>query len=210
MADKVRGLLGSLKVLQDEQVQKAQTQADAGRHPLQGPRLRRHLRAAGAADRDRRDRRSSSSIVLDWFPDWGPMKRYGLVAGALILAYKAPDIWLKNKIDKRTTRDPQGPARRARPARDLRRGRPHRRRRLRPRRPRAGPRLSRARRRIRPDLDRAWLPHRPPLGLRESRQAHRSRIDPRRRHDDDPDREIRHPAGLAPCASSPPNSATSG
>jgi tight adherence protein C len=30
------------------------------------------------------------------------MKKYGLVAGALILAYKAPDLWLKNKIDKRT------------------------------------------------------------------------------------------------------------
>src|SRR6476661_8761330 len=40
--------------------------------------------------------------VIDYFPEWGPFKRYGLVAGALILAYKAPDLWLKNKIDNRT------------------------------------------------------------------------------------------------------------
>ena len=37
-----------------------------------------------------------------YFPTWSPFKKYGLVAGALILAYKAPDLWLKNKVDKRT------------------------------------------------------------------------------------------------------------
>jgi len=40
--------------------------------------------------------------VLDWFPHWGAFKKYGAVAGALILSYKAPDLWLKNKIDKRS------------------------------------------------------------------------------------------------------------
>ena len=35
-------------------------------------------------------------------PTWGAFKKYGLVAGALILAYKAPDLWLKNKVTKRT------------------------------------------------------------------------------------------------------------
>jgi hypothetical protein len=54
MADKVRGFLASLKVLQDEPGPQGADQADAGRHPLEGPRLRRHLRALGAADRDRR------------------------------------------------------------------------------------------------------------------------------------------------------------
>ena len=77
-------------------------QADAGRHPLQGPRLRRHLRPAGAAGGDRRLRRSSCVYLVDYFPEWGVFKRYGLVAGTLILSYKAPDIWLKNKVTKRT------------------------------------------------------------------------------------------------------------
>jgi tight adherence protein C len=40
--------------------------------------------------------------LLDWFPDWSSLKRYGLVAGSLILSYKAPDLWLKNKVQKRT------------------------------------------------------------------------------------------------------------
>jgi tight adherence protein C len=39
--------------------------------------------------------------VVDYFPSWGAFKKYGLVAGILILAYKAPDLWLKNRIDKR-------------------------------------------------------------------------------------------------------------
>jgi tight adherence protein C len=41
--------------------------------------------------------------VLQWFPEWGAFKRYGLVAGTLILSYKAPDIWLSNKKGKRTS-----------------------------------------------------------------------------------------------------------
>jgi tight adherence protein C len=40
--------------------------------------------------------------VLDWFPDWSALKRYGLVAGTLVGSYKAPDFWLKNKITKRS------------------------------------------------------------------------------------------------------------
>ena len=40
--------------------------------------------------------------VIDYFPTWGAFKKYGFVAGALILAYKAPDLWLKNRVDKRT------------------------------------------------------------------------------------------------------------
>ena len=35
--------------------------------------------------------------------DWSPLKRYGVVAGTLLFSYKAADIWLKNKISKRTS-----------------------------------------------------------------------------------------------------------
>src|ERR1043165_9051234 len=101
MADKVRGLLSNLKVLQDSQVQKAQTklmQAGIRSKDLAFvvifARLVMPIAIGGFA--------ILLVFVLNYFPDWGPMKKYGLVAGALILAYKAPDLWLKNKIDKRT------------------------------------------------------------------------------------------------------------
>ncbi|MDB5693094.1 MAG: type secretion system family protein [Alphaproteobacteria bacterium] len=102
MADKVRTFLGSLKMLQDEQVQKAQ----------------KKLMQAGIRSKDLAFVVIFGRLVvpvlfgsiiiigvylLDWFPEWGSIKRYGLVAGTLILSYKAPDIWLKNKINKRTT-----------------------------------------------------------------------------------------------------------
>jgi tight adherence protein C len=102
MADKVRSLLGSLKMLQDEQVQKAQ----------------RKLMQAGIRSKDLAFVVIFARLVmplvlgtiiivgvylLDWFPEWGSFKRYALVATTLLLSYKAPDIWLKNKIGKRTS-----------------------------------------------------------------------------------------------------------
>jgi tight adherence protein C len=101
MADKVRGVLGSLKMLQDEQVEKAQ----------------KRLMQAGVRSKDLAFVVIFARMVmplllgtivivgvylLDWFPTWGPLKRYGLVAGTLILSYKAPDIWLSNKVKKRS------------------------------------------------------------------------------------------------------------
>jgi tight adherence protein C len=101
VADKVRSFLGSLKMLQDEQVDKAQ----------------RKLMQAGIRSKDLAVVvifarlvipivLGSIAIVLvyviDFWPLWGVFKRYGFVAGTLILSYKAPDIWLKNKINKRT------------------------------------------------------------------------------------------------------------
>jgi tight adherence protein C len=101
MADKVRGLLSSLKMLQDEQIQKAQ----------------KRLMQAGIRSKDLAFVVIFARLVLpivfgtiivvgvywiDWFPSWGPFKRYGLVAATLLLAYKAPDLWLKNKVTKRT------------------------------------------------------------------------------------------------------------
>jgi len=40
--------------------------------------------------------------VFDSFPEWGALKKYALVAGTIGLAYKAPDLWLGNKVKKRS------------------------------------------------------------------------------------------------------------
>ncbi len=101
VADKVRGLLASMKMLQAEQVEKAQ----------------QRLMQAGIRSKDLAfvvifarfvlpvvlgGTAITFVYLLDFFPDWGAFKKYGLVAGTLLLAYKAPDLWLKNKVDKRT------------------------------------------------------------------------------------------------------------
>ena len=100
-ADRVRSLLSSFKMLQDEQVEKAQIK----------------LLQAGIRSKDLAFVVIFARLVLplvigsvmivgvyllDWFPDWSSLKRYLLVAGSLIGSYKPPDIWLKNKISKRT------------------------------------------------------------------------------------------------------------
>jgi len=102
MADKVRGLLSSLKMLQEEQVVKAQAR----------------LMQAGIRSKDLAFVVIFARFVLpvvlgsgavfliygiDYFPDWGSFKKYGFVAGITLLAYKAPDLWLKNKVQKRTS-----------------------------------------------------------------------------------------------------------
>ena len=102
MADKVRGLLSSLKMLQEEQVVKAQAR----------------LMQAGIRSKDLAFvvifARFVMPVVLggfalfvvygiDYFPDWGSFKKYALVEGVFILAYKARDLWLKNKMQKRTS-----------------------------------------------------------------------------------------------------------
>jgi len=101
MADKVRGILSSLQMLQEEQVLKAQAK----------------LMQAGVRSKDLAFVVIFARLVLpvvlgafilwlvywvDYFPAWGSFKKYALVAGTVLLAYKAPDIWLKNKIQKRT------------------------------------------------------------------------------------------------------------
>jgi len=101
MADKVRGLLASLKMLQEGQVVKTQAK----------------LMQAGIRSKDLAFVVIFARLVLpivigaaaivliyvvDYFPAWGAFKKYGFVASSLISAYKAPDLWLKNKVDKRT------------------------------------------------------------------------------------------------------------
>jgi tight adherence protein C len=100
-ADKVRSFLASLKMLQDEQVEKAQ----------------QRLMQAGFRTKDLAFVVIFARLVLpivvgtttivtiywvDFFPEWGALKRFAAVAVSLIAGYKAPDVWLKNKITKRS------------------------------------------------------------------------------------------------------------
>lgn len=100
--DRIRDFLSSLKVLQDSQVKTAQIK----------------LLQAGIRSKDYAFAVIFGRMVLpivlggtmaflvygtEMFADWTPLKAYGLVAGSAILAYKAPDIYLKNKIQKRSS-----------------------------------------------------------------------------------------------------------
>ena len=99
--DRMRKLLQSMQVLQDSQVKVAQQK----------------LMQAGIRSKEWAVAVIFGRLVLpivfgafiiwlvyvhDYFPSWGPLKRYGLVAGVTILAYKAPDLFLNNKINKRS------------------------------------------------------------------------------------------------------------
>jgi tight adherence protein C len=100
-ADKVRSLLSSLRMLQDEQVEKAQ------RRLLQAGIRAKDLAFVVIFARFVLPVIIGTTVlvgvyILDWFPEWGAFKRYGAVAGALIGSYKAPDMFLKNRIQKRT------------------------------------------------------------------------------------------------------------
>ena len=99
--DRIRDFLQSLKVLQESQVRAAQLK----------------LMQAGIRSKEYAVAVIFGRLVLpvvfggivlyimygtDMFPTYGPLKRYGIVAVAFILSYKAPDIYLKNKITKRS------------------------------------------------------------------------------------------------------------
>jgi tight adherence protein C len=100
-ADRIRNLLASLKVLQESQLVVAQ----------------RNLMQAGIRKKEWAPAIIFGRMVMpivfggialylfygsDMFPTWGPLKRYGAVALSVFMGYKAPDIWLKNKITKRS------------------------------------------------------------------------------------------------------------
>src|SRR5215210_7133527 len=40
--------------------------------------------------------------VFGFFPDWSGLRRYMTLAGIMVGSYKAPDVWLKNKVNKRS------------------------------------------------------------------------------------------------------------
>ena len=100
-ADRMRGFLSSMKVLQDSQVKTAQIK----------------LMQAGIRKKEWAVAVIFGRLVLpivigglmvyivygtDLFASYTPFKRYGIVAVSFILSYKAPDIYLKNKITKRS------------------------------------------------------------------------------------------------------------
>jgi len=100
-ADKVRTALGSMKMLQDEQVLKAQKKL------MQAGIRAKDLAFVVIFARFVMPLVIGSVVILgvyvfDWFPTWGSFKRYALVAGSLILSYKAPDLYLANRIQKRS------------------------------------------------------------------------------------------------------------
>jgi tight adherence protein C len=100
-ADRVRSILSQFKMLQDDQVKKTQLR----------------LMQAGIRTKDLAFflilARFVMPLVLgafavlliygiNFFPTWGWFKRYAFVAVALVGSYKSPDIWLKNKVNKRS------------------------------------------------------------------------------------------------------------
>ena len=100
-ADNVRQILGQFKMLQDDQVKKTQLR----------------LMQAGIRTKDLAFFIIFARFVLPvvigiaavvmlyglgYFPDWSWFRRYATVAGLIVGAYKAPDIWLKNKVTKRS------------------------------------------------------------------------------------------------------------
>lgn len=100
-ADRLRTFLTSLKVLQDEQVKAAQQKL------LQAGIRKKEWAVAVIFGRLALPIVFGGFMVLyvyalDAFPEWGPLKKYGLVAVTFILSYKAPDIYLKNQITKRS------------------------------------------------------------------------------------------------------------
>jgi tight adherence protein C len=101
-ADNVRQLLSQFKMLQEDQVQKAQIR----------------LMQAGIRTKDLAFFIIFARFVLPvvigiaavvmlyglgYCPDWSWFRRYATVAGLIGGAYKAPDIWLKNKVNKRSS-----------------------------------------------------------------------------------------------------------
>jgi tight adherence protein C len=100
-ADKVRSILTQFKMVQDDQLKKTQMK----------------LMQAGIRTKDLAFFIIFARFVLplvigvvavvmlyvlNFYPDWSGLRRYITVAGLLVTSYKAPDLWLKNKVTKRS------------------------------------------------------------------------------------------------------------
>ena len=100
-ADRLRAFLSSLKVLQESQLKTAQVK-------LMQAGIRSKEWAVGVIFGRLVLPIVFGSLIVyivyatGTFPTWGPIKRYALVAATFVLSYKAPDIFLKNKISKRS------------------------------------------------------------------------------------------------------------
>lgn len=99
--DRMRVLLSSMKVLQDDQLKDAQKKlAQAGIRSKEWAiaiifgRLVLPIVVGGTA--------ALLIYGLNFWPEWGEFKKFGIFAGALLLSYKAPDLYVENKITKRS------------------------------------------------------------------------------------------------------------
>ncbi|HEU4877721.1 MAG TPA: type II secretion system F family protein, partial [Sphingomicrobium sp.] len=100
-ADRVRGILSSFRMLQDDQIKKTQVRLmQAGIRTKELAFFIIFARfvmpvvlGVGAI---------LLIYVIDYFPHWSGFKKYMFVAGTLVLSYKAPDLWLSNKVKKRS------------------------------------------------------------------------------------------------------------
>ena len=100
-ADNVRQLLSQFKMLQDDQVKKTQQRLmqagirtkDLAFFIIFARFVLPVVLGIGAV---------VMIYVLNHWPDWGWFRRYATVAAILVGSYKAPDIWLKNKVSKRS------------------------------------------------------------------------------------------------------------
>jgi tight adherence protein C len=99
--DRMRVFLSSMKVLQDDQLKAAQKKlAQAGIRSKDWAiaiifgRMVLPILVGGTA--------ALLIYGVDMWPDWGGMKKFGVFAGALLLSYKAPDLYIDNKITKRS------------------------------------------------------------------------------------------------------------
>ncbi|MDB5715529.1 MAG: type secretion system family protein [Sphingomonadales bacterium] len=99
--DKMRSFLSSLKVLQDSQLKAAQLRL------MQGGIRSKDMAIAVIFARLVLPIVFGGGMILyvyamGGFPLWSPLKRYGIVAAALVMSYKAPDIFVNNIVNKRT------------------------------------------------------------------------------------------------------------
>ena len=100
-ADRVRGILTNFKMLQDDQLKKTQLK----------------LMQAGIRTKDLAFFIIFARFVLPlvlgvaailllyvfgFFPTWSALRRYLTLAAIVVLSYKAPDLWLSNKVKKRS------------------------------------------------------------------------------------------------------------
>jgi len=98
--DRMRSVLSSMKVLQEDQLKLAQVRlAQAGIRSKDWAiaiifgRMVLPILIGGTA--------AILIYAVDFWPAWSEFRRFGTFAGALLLSYKAPDIYVNNLITKR-------------------------------------------------------------------------------------------------------------
>jgi tight adherence protein C len=101
LMERMRAVLSTFKMLQDEQVKAIQIRL------LQAGIRSKEMAVAVIFGRLALPIVLGGTMAL-WvygtedFADWSGFSRYMIVAGTLVLSYKAPDLALKNQVDKRT------------------------------------------------------------------------------------------------------------